>query len=1148
MEPTRPAKTTGPVSRGAKIEGATRNVKPVVQRKKPEPLPISDDIWELPLSSPVSQEQKVGGKVQEHSAVKGRLIGKGKVVPGNRGRGKGRSYKSEARVVDSSEGEGTPHSGSGPVGPVASRPLGGMETGKSAPAPQPRALTKTVHPTQTSEAQPNPRRSLRERKPPKVVLIPSSGGESEGEELVQYTPGKAPTRLLSPGKKQKPVTTNKRALPEAYKINPPIKKRKDAPVPESIDARRGARVVQLGEKQEGAEEPRAVGGKPSAVALEHVRNRKTTAMSSKRKAHKPTTPKELTEGSHKRQRTSSPKTVGHGKKGGVRAPTLDANDSPGATVSFPQMDVPPEVRDLIRGGPDLDGRAADNGDALPPLNKKEYINHKGNKEQGRTSNISGLETPLELNAHYPQTAQKFFGGLDDLRKGAFTHGRESQKRRLNLLEPVPKELLPQETTNLAKRLSSADTLGTYSPSGSSTAPHDPQENPRGNAPAASVNMSKALTSRPTPNLLDASTSTADLDEDRVMSISHSRTSGPPPQITGENVSVVPKQMRGVTSLMMQLKDKVTCDRAVSASAVSETAINDLCLLGPIEFSRENSPMEPIAHNATHDEELSIPDDLAKLSTTQRLQSLVILSEGDEDIVVWDTKEKMGEFTGLRRKETGHTEVDENGSPSRPGAPKPQAGPKRVSFEVLEEPKDPVPESSREPETEEDVLSKSSPSILGERTSLGGQLFVEQTHHLVRTSAKGGKPKNPRIKTGGRGGQGHFKHKDSVTRYINGPKNTSTELPSPLEKLHERARDVISISSTSPAPASPISLPPKKLRTICQEPEPWEDSDDAKSMKPAVAKVLKILAERSTSIPKSSPPVLHHPKSKVQLIRNGKRKLGDNNNFVQGARVETTSAEDGPFEDTVLVRGGHPETHFSKMLRKQRFVRIQRLPYHGNPPNRRLAEEQFSRASRVAPIKGEHIRRQEWIEDSCQGGLDGDTDVEDSMGAYTDYNGSDINTDTYSYSEYSGSGDSGDEDENGEEGEEDAHIIWRKSLPGHLKETLSALEQITRGLVKYLVCSEELAIEMIENFEAQGTRLVKALDDSHTQEYNEFLENLEEAKKAVAAKAEELDQLIRNGLDSVERKEEDWKNNQMAKKKQHQKLDNAIEEMLMDTNN
>jgi len=90
--------------------------------------------------------------------------------------------------------------------------------------------------------------------------------------------------------------------------------------------------------------------------------------------------------------------------------------------------------------------------------------------------------------------------------------------------------------------------------------------------------------------------------------------------------------------------------------------------------------------------------------------------------------------------------------------------------------------------------------------------------------------------------------------------------------------------------------------------------------------------------------------------------------------------------------------------------------------------------------------------------------------------------------------------------------------------------------------------MIEDFEARGKNLIQGVDDSHRQEYDEFLENLEEAKKAVAAKAEELDQVIRNGLDSVERKEEDWKNNQIAGKKQHQKLDDAIEKMLMDTNN
>ncbi|PUU80626.1 hypothetical protein B9Z19DRAFT_974255 [Tuber borchii] len=1166
IAPARPTKAKKPVSRKAKNEGTTKNIKPVLQRKKPEPLPISDDIWELPLSSPVSQGIKAGGKVQKHSAginqkakhvpkpadiAEGGLAAKGKVVAGNRGRRKGRSYKSEARVVNSSAEESTPHLGSETVGPGAAHAPGEMGTGKPAPTPEPKALTKTIQTTQAPGVQPSLRRSLRERKPPKAVIIPSSSGESEGEELSEHAPGRAPARLLSPRKSQKSATTNKRALPEAYKTNAPIKKRKEAPIPEGVGARKGVRIVQLEDRQKGAGEPSVVGGETSAVAPEHVRSHRTTAMSSKRKAHKPTvTPKELVQGSHKRQRTSPPRTIGYDKRGEARAPTFSVSGSPEVVTPLPRMDGSFEARDSIGEGPDLDGWGAGSRDTLPPLNKKEYMDHKGGRE-GPTSDISSPTRPPGPSAHSPQTAQRALGGLDDPSKGASAHGRGSQKHRHSSPERFPKELLPPETVNnLARRPLSVDILGAPSPPGASTAPHGLRENPQRNAPTTSADIPKALKSHPILNLVDASTSTSDLNEDRIMSTSRSRTSSPPPlQITGERVSTMPKQMPGVTSPMMQLKDKVTCDRAVSADAVPMTAINEPQLPSAIEFPKANSPTGLIIHNPTYEEELSIPNDLAKFTTTQRLKNLVILSEGDEDIVVWDTKEKKGGLTP-QRTETGHIEVvDENGSPSRPDAPKPPTRPKKISWEIPNKPKDTVLEPSQESETEENMFVKNSPSVLGgKRAPLGGPLSAEQAHNLARTRPKDGRPEPPRTSTGDGGSREYFKHKDRTNGNIDGSENQSTDQPEPLEKHREMARDVISISSTSPSPTLPLSLLPKEPHKIHQEPEPWEDSDDVEFMEPAIAKVLQILAKRGVSIPKSSPPVLHHSKPKVQLTRNGKRKLGDNNDFVQNVRAEVTNTEDGPFEDVALTKKRHSETHFSKMPQKQRSVKIQRPPCRGNPPDQRSTEEQFRRTSRVVPVKGEYIRRQEWIEDSDHDELDGDTEAGDSMGAYADGNGPDTDTDTYSDSESSESGGSEDEGEDGEEGDEDAHIIWRKSLPKHLKETLSALEQITRGLVKYLVCSEEFAIEMIEEFEAQGKNLIQALDDSHKQEYDEFLENLEEAKKAVAEKAEELDRVIRNGLDGVERKEEEWKNSQMAKKKQHQKLDNAIEKMLMDTNN
>jgi len=360
-----------------------------------------------------------------------------------------------------------------------------------------------------------------------------------------------------------------------------------------------------------------------------------------------------------------------------------------------------------------------------------------------------------------------------------------------------------------------------------------------------------------------------------------------------------------------------------------------------------------------------------------------------------------------------------------------------------------------------MFVRNSPSVLERRGApLVRQLSAEQTHHLTRARLKDGKPGSPRTSTGDEEGCEYFKRKDRTSRYIDGSKNQFTEQPKLLGGLREMAQDVISISSTSPSPVLPLSLPQKEPHRIRQEPEPWEDSDDTESMKPAIAKVLQMLAKRGANVPKSSPPVLHHSKAKVQLIRNDKRKLGDNSDLIQNAKVKVTNTKDGPFEgtflrfrscvkrlltfaDVPLTRKRHPKTHFPKMLQKQHFVKIRKPPYRGNPPDQRLTEEQFRRASGAVPIKGERIRGQGWAGGPGHDELDGDTEVEDRMSAYTDEDGPDMDTDTYSDSESSESGDTEDEGEEGQEGGEDAHIIWRKSLPIHLKETLSALEQITR---------------------------------------------------------------------------------------------------------
>ncbi|KAL7272807.1 hypothetical protein RUND412_004369 [Rhizina undulata] len=74
--------------------------------------------------------------------------------------------------------------------------------------------------------------------------------------------------------------------------------------------------------------------------------------------------------------------------------------------------------------------------------------------------------------------------------------------------------------------------------------------------------------------------------------------------------------------------------------------------------------------------------------------------------------------------------------------------------------------------------------------------------------------------------------------------------------------------------------------------------------------------------------------------------------------------------------------------------------------------------------------------------------------------------------------------------------WREAVPPEYDETLEVLDKITKGLLNYLRSGEEMAMQVIEDFEVQGNNLIRQLGEKHQQAFNEFKNVIEDGKRIV----------------------------------------------------
>jgi uncharacterized protein YkuJ len=153
------------------------------------------------------------------------------------------------------------------------------------------------------------------------------------------------------------------------------------------------------------------------------------------------------------------------------------------------------------------------------------------------------------------------------------------------------------------------------------------------------------------------------------------------------------------------------------------------------------------------------------------------------------------------------------------------------------------------------------------------------------------------------------------------------------------------------------------------------------------------------------------------------------------------------------------------------------------------------------------------------------------------------------------------EEEGDGEEEDPHKEWRESVPDYHRETLSVLEEITeasfslniigytrangiaQSLIKYLMSGEDLAMEMVKDFETEGEKIIQILADSHSQEYKTFRLKIEEGKERVARAAESMRQLVDNGIDEIEKANKELEGGKRDMEAQYEELNDVIERML-----
>ncbi|KAI5848716.1 hypothetical protein DFP73DRAFT_621171 [Morchella snyderi] len=156
--------------------------------------------------------------------------------------------------------------------------------------------------------------------------------------------------------------------------------------------------------------------------------------------------------------------------------------------------------------------------------------------------------------------------------------------------------------------------------------------------------------------------------------------------------------------------------------------------------------------------------------------------------------------------------------------------------------------------------------------------------------------------------------------------------------------------------------------------------------------------------------------------------------------------------------------------------------------------------------------------------------------------SDTGTSDYEDSDTDDDDDGNHEDED-EESLEDEHQKWRQSVPDYHLESLSVLNQISRGLLRYLMSGEELAMEIVNDFEKKGREIAEQLGASHRCEYEEFLTRVKLGEKKVQMEHAEIMEAVGKGLSEITRRSKVLKDVRTKLSKEYEALDVTISTMM-----
>ncbi|KAI5819524.1 hypothetical protein BZA77DRAFT_376720 [Pyronema omphalodes] len=117
--------------------------------------------------------------------------------------------------------------------------------------------------------------------------------------------------------------------------------------------------------------------------------------------------------------------------------------------------------------------------------------------------------------------------------------------------------------------------------------------------------------------------------------------------------------------------------------------------------------------------------------------------------------------------------------------------------------------------------------------------------------------------------------------------------------------------------------------------------------------------------------------------------------------------------------------------------------------------------------------------------------------------------------------------------------WRAALPDYHQETLAVLDRISHRWIQYLMSGEEKAGQIMKDYEAQADEVIRFLQKSHRDEYNEFLTRVKAMREKMLQLCnnarEEARMMVPKGLDLGATKRN--------LKRKHEELEGGIEDMI-----